>query len=257
MPTINKRREDEAEWLEAPLAWLNNHGCEKRLHNQWLWTAFVSRNYRAKGDAPPAYDPASIPGDARWIQQTLSRWLPDPRKPATNPELVYAVDRVGERLMAADKKELWLGKLLTGEWVREEPKRLLVSFLHDRVAFREAYAVHLFLRVYTANAARDHIARCKLRSCRRYFVNKSGQQEYCCAAHRQQTNNRKSNPRRDQRRKHQLAATLQAARVAVRKWRPAKGDWKRWVARRIGKGPKFVTRHVNAGRLTPPKGVAA
>jgi hypothetical protein len=121
---------------------------------------------------------------------------------------------------------------------------------HDPLLLADAEAMRLFL-VLLRSPLKQLIRRCDLRGCTRWFLDLTGRGKYCSTQHAQCP----ANDRLEERRHKQTEEKLRHAQEWIRKWRPAHGPWKPWVARKAKLTTNFLTRWVGQRKLTPPKGV--
>ncbi|HEV2491969.1 MAG TPA: hypothetical protein VG204_02735 [Terriglobia bacterium] len=110
-------------------------------------------------------------------------------------------------------------------------------------------AVKLFIDLM-CHPALNRLGQC-LR-CNRYFFGRPGQK--CCPRPRRCGSYRAAIEGTKRRWKKERRDKLARAQEACAEWerRQSRGEWKRWVAKRIKVTPNWLTRAVNKRELTPP-----
>ncbi len=268
MPKISKKRQGEIETLRPLVKWLNGEFPWQSLKREFVLLKgmrdvgemFRKIDLRHPEKEVKFDDPKQLPTDdafkdaATWLTRTLIRWMAALNGKgdgnAISDEIDECFSRVYRPILEKYPKvarELLLGKSLSGDPLGKRFRifSTWIAFGDDLSLYAQALALRLYL---LADGAPNVLRKCRRRDCTRYFLNASGQQEYCNHRHAQAAINNK--------RRKKVEERLTKIKEALKDWNSAKGPWKEWAAKRARVTKTFLTRAVNTKRLTPPKGAS-
>lgn len=207
MPKVSKKRSGEIETLRPVEEWLNGKYDWRTLRSGFAFAKAMRtigpdelEAERRNGfdcedlvDLPPDEDFKTA---AAWLETRLLRWIPQISKTdeVSDPEFDNLLATVLNRLLGRNRKaavNLLLGKAFLYDPLQRRFPRVefLIEFVDSPLQYAEATAVRFIQLVLIFPS--DRIRQCRRRDCMKYFLNASGQQEYCSHMHAQAAVNEK------------------------------------------------------------------
>ena len=281
MPKVSRKRWEEADRIQLVLDVLNGEYDYDRM----MEDAREREDPISPAELPPEYifiEAADV------LRRMLTNWVEEwwkerSRRPAAEEDpddyadeyldrhkgLQQAFKRIASRLgiresvfrallvFQKDSKELSL-LVRVFRWMLEDREfeyagkvftsRAGFSFSDDPIGAAQGEAMRLFLALLRSRL-KASVCRCHLKGCGRWFVNLSGRRLYCSRQHAQEP----ANGRLQARRNEKTEEKLRHAQEWIRKWKPAHGPWKPWVARKTKLTANFLMLWMGRRKLRPPR----